>query len=118
MGRQFLVKNNIQMWTKPLVNDKTAFVFMYPLPYGTPAGVIVKLNDLGLIRYSSYNFYESFSGQLIGTYKSSDSFNCTVNPSGCVFAFWAQPAKIVYGKVIEPLPYMSLRPFSHKKSLE
>ena len=117
MGKQFLVKNNVEMWTKPLTNDRTAFVFMYPLPYGTPAGVTVTLNELGLIRYSSYNFYESFSGKLIGTYKYDGSFSCIVNPSGSVFAFWAEPVKVVNGKVIQPLPYMSLRPFSGKKSI-
>ena len=118
MGKQFLVRNNVQMWTKPLTNDRTAFVFMYPLPYGTPAGVKVTLNELGLIRYSSYDFYESFSGQLIGTFKYDASFTCTVNPSGSVYAFWAQPSKQIDGKALEPLPYMSLKPFSGKKSFE
>ncbi len=118
MGKQFLVRENVYMWSKPLTNDRTAFVFMYPLPYGTPANVKVTLNEIGLIRYASYNFYESFSGKLIGTFKYDESFTCTVNPSGSVFAFWAQPVKIVDGHVVEALPYMSLRPFSAKKSFE
>lgn len=114
MGKQFLIQNNVQMWSKPLTNDRTAFVFMYPLPYGTPQGVNVSLNALGLIRYSSYDLYESFSGKLIGTYKYNAYFSCNVNPSGGVFAFWAQATKTLNGEFIEPLPYMSLRPFTIK----
>ena len=115
MGRQFLVRNEIQMWTKPLTNDRTAFVFMLPSATGTPTNVTVALNELSLNRFPSYIFYETFTGQLIGVYKSNESFSHAVNPSGSVFTFWAQPAKFDNGKLIQPLQYMSLRPHSQRK---
>jgi alpha-N-acetylgalactosaminidase len=110
-GKKFMVKDNIEMWSKPLVNDRTAFVFLNPLPYGTPIKTDISLNDLGLIRYTKYNFYESFSGKLIGAYNYDDIFEFSVNPSGSVLTFWTEPAKVVSGKPIRPLPYMSLRAF-------
>ena len=94
MGKQFANKyNGVEIWSKLLSNDFTAFVFFNPLPYGTPSNVKISLKELGLIRYPAYNFYESFSGNLIGQYKNTDVFNVTVDPSGSVFAFWSEPAQ-------------------------
>jgi len=94
MGQQFKQKyNGVQVWSKLLSSDFMAFVFYNPLPYGTPTNVKVSLKDLGLTKYSTYNLYESFSGNLIGQYKNKDTFNATVNPSGSVFAFWAEPGQ-------------------------
>ena len=116
MGRQFLVRNDIQMWLKPLTNNRTAFVFMQPLATGTPTNVTVLLNEMNLNDFPAYNFYEAFSGKLIGTFKKNASFSHTVNPSGNCLAFWTQPVNEMNGKVIKPLPYMTLEPFSAKKS--
>jgi hypothetical protein len=94
MGGPFKQKyNGVQVWSKPLVNDYVAFVFYSDEPYGTPTNVDLSLKELGLIRYPIYNFYESFSGDLIGQYKNTNNFNVSVDPSGSVFAFWAEPAK-------------------------
>jgi alpha-N-acetylgalactosaminidase len=92
MGLRFNKQDGIEMWRKPLQNDYTAFVFLNQQPYGTPTRTKISLKDLGLTRYSLYNFYESFSGTLIGQFKYSDVFNATVNPSGSVLAFWSEPA--------------------------
>jgi hypothetical protein len=93
MGKRFLIRNNVELWSKELENGKTAFVFFYPLPYGTPAAVQVTLKELNLTEYSLYNFYESFSGDLIGQFKSAGTFNTSVEPSGSVVAFWAEPTQ-------------------------
>ena len=106
MGRQFLVRNDIQMWAKPLMNNRTAFVFMQPSATGTPTNVTVLLKEMCLTDFSAYNFYEAFSGKLIGSFKNDASFSHTVNPSGNCLAFWAQPVNEMNGKV--PLPYMTL----------
>ena len=92
MGKRFAKVNNVDLWAKQLSNDKTAFVFFNPLPYGTPSKVNVSLRTLGLIRSPVYNFYESFNGKFIGQFKYSSNFNVSVDPSGSVFAFWAEPA--------------------------
>jgi alpha-N-acetylgalactosaminidase len=94
MGKQFGKRNGIELWSKPLVNDKTAFVFLLKDPYGTPQRITISLQELGLTRYTLYNLYESFTGNLIGQYKYSSNFNCSVNPSGSVFAFWAEPSQV------------------------
>lgn len=93
MGKKFLTVRNVQVWSKPLSGDRTAFVIYNPEPYGTPIRVDISLRDLGLTRYTAYNFYETFSGDLIGQYKYSGSFNVSVNPSGSVYAFWAEPTQ-------------------------
>ncbi len=111
-GKKFKIKDNIEMWSKALVNDRTAFVFMLPLPYGTPIRSQISLNELGLIRYLKYNFYESFSGKLMGTYSYNEIFVFSVNPSGSVLAFWAEPAKLLDNNFINPLPFVSLKVFS------
>ena len=94
MGKQFSQKySGAQVWSKEMDNDLKAFVFYNPLPYGTPTNVKLTLKELNLVEHATYNLYETFSGQLLGQYKSSDSFNATVNPSGSVFTFWAEPSK-------------------------
>jgi alpha-N-acetylgalactosaminidase len=93
MGKQFAKRNGIELWSKVLSNDRTAFVFLNPKPYGTPQAINISLKDLGLIRYETYNFYESFSGNFIGQHKYNENFNASVNPSGSVFCFWVEPAK-------------------------
>ena len=79
------------MWSKPMSDDRTAFVFLNPQPYGTPSKAQVSLKDLGLIMSARYNLYEMFSGDLIGQYAAVDQFKCIVEPSGSVYAFWAVP---------------------------
>lgn len=91
MGKKFLTVNGVEMWAKQMSDDKVAFVFFNPEPYGTPSNVKILLKDLGLTRYPAYDLFESFSGDLIKRYKYSESFNTTVDPSGSVFAFWAVP---------------------------
>lgn len=114
LGKRFYQNNGLDIWTKPLSADRVVFAMVYQYPYGTPAKVSISLNQLGLIRYSTYHFYEAFTGSLIGTYHYNDIFNCTVNPSGSVFAFWAEPAQTFEGHFVEPLPVMTLRPFTKK----
>lgn len=91
MGKRFLTVNGVQMWAKQMTDDRVAFVLYNPEPYGTPTSVKVSLKQLGLTRYEAYDFYESFSGQIIRRYKYSDMFNATVEPSGSVYAFWSVP---------------------------
>lgn len=91
MGRRFMTINGVELWFKQLTDDRVAFVFFNPQPYGTPTFVKISLKDLGLTRYSEYDFFESFSGTLIKRFKYSETFNTTVDPSGSVFAFWAVP---------------------------
>jgi hypothetical protein len=93
MGKRITKVNSVEIWSKPLVNDYTAFVFLNKEPYGTPVTVSISLNQLGLIRYKAYHFYESFSGNLTGSYQYDQVFKVNVDPSGSVFAFWAEPAK-------------------------
>ena len=108
MGKMFMKQNGVQFWAKPLSNDYTAFVLLNPEPYGTPTGVSVSLKDLGLIRYPAYNLYESFTGNLIGQYKYNSVFSASVDPSGSVFAFWAEP---VSGKDVKPKLKSSIRKY-------
>jgi hypothetical protein len=92
MGKRIAKVNSVQIWSKPLTGDRTAFVFFYPDPYGTPARVSIALKDLGLIRYNNYDLYEAFSGKLVGQYDYASNFETIVNPSGSVFMFWAEPS--------------------------
>jgi hypothetical protein len=91
MGKRITQLGSVQVWSKPLAEDFTAFVLYHPDPYGEPARLSVRLSDLGLIRYKVYNLYESFSGEIIGQFNYSSIFKVSVNPSGSVYAFWAQP---------------------------
>ena len=91
MGKRIIKKDSIEIWAKDLESNKTAFVFLNTAPYGTPNSVKVSLADLTLTQFSSYNFYESFSGDSIGEHKNTDIFSVMVDPSGSVFAFWAEP---------------------------
>ncbi|CAF0889045.1 unnamed protein product [Didymodactylos carnosus] len=92
MGKRILkLSNSIQVWSKPLLNDRTAFVVLSPEPYGTPIHVSVSLENLGLTRYQDYDFFESFDSKYIGKYHYNQVFNFTVNPSGDVFAFYTSP---------------------------
>jgi len=86
-----LTIEGIQIWSKALSGDRTAFVFLNPQPYGTPSTIKVSLKDLGLIMNSEYRLYEMFSGDALGDYKASDIFKCIVEPSGSVYTFWAEP---------------------------
>ncbi|CAF0822916.1 unnamed protein product [Brachionus calyciflorus] len=94
MGKRILEINYIQIWSKTLVNDIVAFVFYNPLPYGTPRYISVPLKQLGLDKKDAYNFYETFSGDLIGKFNRTDFINIKVDPSGSVFACWAEPTKL------------------------
>lgn len=91
-GKRILTINNIEIWSKTMSKDRTAFVFLNHQPYGTPAKSQVDLKNLGLI-LPKYSFYEMFSGDLIGHYSYKDLFKCTIDPSGSVYAFWAEPVK-------------------------
>ena len=91
MGKRFATIDNVDLWSKDLINDKTAFVFFNPLPNGTPTTINVPLKSLVLDNFKVYNFYETFDGKQIGQFKNSDVFSVSVNPSGSVFAFWAEP---------------------------
>lgn len=92
MGKRIAKIQSIEIWSKQLSNEFTAFVFLNHEPYGTPTRLSVGLNDLKLFKFKSYIFYESFSGSLIGKYYQKNStFMVEVNPSGSVFAFWAEP---------------------------
>ena len=93
MGKKFNTINNVQLWSKVMTKDRTAFVFLNPEPYGTPTGLKISLRDLGLISNEKYDFYEMFSGDLIGTFEYNSVFGCSVNPSGSVYAFWAEPIR-------------------------
>ncbi|CAF1205779.1 unnamed protein product [Rotaria sordida] len=93
MGRRILQLNDhVEIWSKPLLDDRVAFVALYPEPYGTPIHLSVNLTDLGLIRYQDYNFFESFYGSFLGKYHYTDKYNFTINPSGDVHAFYVESA--------------------------
>jgi alpha-N-acetylgalactosaminidase len=106
MGLRFAKQDGVEMWRKPLQNDYTAFVMLNQQPYGTPTKLSVSLNTLGLIRYPVYNFYESFTGDLLGQFKYSDVFNASVNPSGSVLAFWAEPASKLSLNKTKPVSFI------------
>lgn len=72
-------------------NDRTAFVFLNPQPYGTPVDFEISLHDLGLVNSEKYNFYEMFTGNLTGQYNVKDTLKGQVNPSGSVYGVWAEP---------------------------
>jgi alpha-N-acetylgalactosaminidase len=92
MGKRIAqASGGVQVWSRPLIEDFTAFVLYHPDPYGEPARVRISLHDLGLIRYKTYNLFESFTGELIGQFNSTSSLQAVVNPSGSVYAFWAEP---------------------------
>lgn len=94
MGIRFNKVNNVQMWRKPLTKLRTAFVFYAPEPYGELIKVSVQLKSgLGLIDSPLFNFYETFSGKLIGQFNYTSTFTTHVQPSGSVLAFWAEPVK-------------------------
>ena len=94
MGKRILEVKNVQIWKKMLQNEKTAFVFYYPLPFGTPAVIDVSLQEIGLNKSDIYNVYETFTGDLVGQFKSGDSLKVKVEPSGSVFACWTEPTKL------------------------
>jgi hypothetical protein len=92
MGKRFTTVNSVECWSKKVTGNRQVFVFFYPLPYGTPARVDIKLSDLNLVDFKQYDFYESFSGELIGHFGANDTFKTSVDPSGSVVAFWAEPS--------------------------
>lgn len=114
MGRRIKVINRvIQVWSKELSNDRTAFVIYNSDPIGAdkpwytlnfwvavlmlvPARVELRLDQLELSKYSIYDFYETFSGKYLGRFGSKESFVASVYPQGNVYAFWAEP--VVEGK--------------------
>lgn len=89
-GKRILTLDNVHIYRKAMSQDRTAFAFMYPEPYGTPANVKLTLTTMGLVQHSTYSFFEMFSGDLVGNYAAGDMFNCTVYPSGSTFAFWVE----------------------------
>ena len=91
MGKRITKVKSIEIWSKLLSFDFTAFVFLNHEPYGTPTDVRISLNDLGLKKGKVYNFYEAFSGNYSGQFKYSDVFSVKVDPSGSVTTFWAEP---------------------------
>lgn len=90
-GKRIKTLNKIQVWSKPLSNDRSVFVFLNPQPYGTPNKFEISLSELGLVNSEKYNFYEMFSGNSTGQYGYKDTFKGQVNPSGSVYGFWAEP---------------------------
>lgn len=75
-----------------MIDDRTAFAALYSQPYGTPVHMTTNLTALGLNHYENYDFFELFSGEYLGTYHYSAQYNFTINPSGDVHAFYAEPA--------------------------
>ena len=70
---------------------------LFPEPYGTPIALSVNLTDLGLTKYQDYDIFESFTGNYIGKYHSSDKYNFSINPAGDVHAFYAESASPLNG---------------------
>ncbi|CAF3756226.1 unnamed protein product [Adineta steineri] len=94
MGRRILkLDGNVEVWSKPLQDDRTAFVALFPQPYGTPIRMSIKLSDLGLGRYQDYDLFELFHGDFLGKHHYTDAYNFTINPSGDVHAFYAESAE-------------------------
>jgi alpha-N-acetylgalactosaminidase len=91
MGRRIGGIDRVQIWSKPLAGNLTAFVFYHIDPFGMPVRVSISLADLDLNPTIPYNFFESFSGKLLGQYNQTTNFETYVNPSGSVFAFWVEP---------------------------
>jgi len=93
MGRRILkLAGNVEVWSKPLKDDRVAFVALFPQPYGTPIHLNVNLTSLGLIQYQDYDFFETFTGNYLGKYHYTDMYNFTINPSGDVHAFYVESA--------------------------
>ncbi|CAF3704202.1 unnamed protein product [Rotaria sp. Silwood1] len=93
MGRRILKLNgNVEVWSKPLIDDRTAFVALFPQPYGTPIHLSVNLTDLGLGRFDEYDFFETFHSEFLGKYHKNEQYNFTINPSGDVHAFYVESA--------------------------
>ena len=93
MGKRFgrLDPPGIDLWSKPLTGDRTAFAFVNQDDEGTPARVSTRLVDIGLSRYPAYDLFETLTGAPLGRYRNTDTFTTYVNPSGSVFTFWAEP---------------------------
>ena len=95
MGKRITKLNSVEVWSKQLSKDIVAFVFLNKEPYGTPTHLRVRLNtDLKLNKYQAYNLYESFTGELISQVLKNDTILVSVDPSGSVFTFWAEPANL------------------------
>jgi alpha-N-acetylgalactosaminidase len=58
----------VDIWSKRLANNSTAFVLYRGRPSGGPVNVTLSLADFGLEQSLGYNFYESFSGKLVGQF--------------------------------------------------
>ncbi|CAF3514737.1 unnamed protein product [Rotaria socialis] len=93
MGRRIVkLDGNVEIWSKTLIDDRTAFVALFPQPYGTPIQLSVNLTDLGLGRFDEYDFFETFHGEFLGKYHKNERYSFTINPSGDVHAFYVESA--------------------------
>lgn len=94
MGKKIAVVDQyVHVWAKPLESNKTAFVCVNFYQSVNSIKTKIVLKSLGLTHYKSYNLYETFSGNLIGTYTSNDSVELIVRSNYGVVAFWAEHSK-------------------------
>ena len=90
---------SVDIWSKPLMSDLTAFVFVNNLPNGNATLVRISLFDLKLSKFDVYNFYELFTGKLIGQFHKTDSFVTSIKTNYDSFAFWTEPASNILKKI-------------------
>merc|ERR1712142_246872 len=86
-AKRIIKGTNIDVYSRPIMpvySGKTsvAIAFLNRWNEGTPLKVKFSLKDLGLDHPSGYQAYDIFTGSKVGTYKPTDTFSGSVNPTG------------------------------------
>lgn len=91
-GRRVLLKNNIEVWARPITPNTEAGEYSYAVAFvsrrtdGAPYSIKVTLKELGLKNTKGYKVKDLFSGEKKrGKYHSLDSFETRVIPLGVNF---------------------------------
>jgi len=97
----------VDVFSRPIMpsyNGKTsvAVAFLNRWNEGTPLKIKFTLHDLGLDHPGGYQASEVFTGRELGSYKPSDAFTSSVNPTGILLVrFNVLPRGILEGEEVE-----------------
>ncbi|XP_055837557.1 alpha-N-acetylgalactosaminidase [Episyrphus balteatus] len=91
-GRRILLKNNIEVWARPITPTNDAGEYSYAIAFvsrradGAPYSVKFTLKELGLKNGKGYRVKDLFSGaKSFRKYHSLDTFETRINPTGVNF---------------------------------
>lgn len=93
MGRRILTAATyIDVWTKPLIFNKTALVMLNQNSVNSVQAT-VSLKELGLDKFPLYKIFDSFTSELIDVFKRENAIKLTLAPY-TVSALWAEPIQL------------------------